>query len=145
MEVDTGTNESAHKTEKPAAKLTQKAKERFDEQTATRLEEVHLLDLAEQEIWGNNIWDYHNYHRPGENSPISFADAHHGGQKYYVEHSQEENKFVAKLVTRKRGNQNIFLEQSLLDFIGGLQVIMSKQNVRFCQPSPWWPYFPGKY
>ena len=60
MEVDTGSNESAHKSEKTAAKLTQKCKERFDIQTAKRLEEVYLLDLAMEEMRGNKIWNYFN-------------------------------------------------------------------------------------
>ena len=46
MEVDTGYNESGHKATKMAARLTQKREETFDYQTAIRLEEVHLLDLA---------------------------------------------------------------------------------------------------
>ena len=58
MEVDTGSNESAHKSEKTAAKLTQKCKERFDIQTAKRLEEVYLLDLAMEEMRGNKMWNY---------------------------------------------------------------------------------------
>ena len=37
LEVDTGSNESAHKVEKTAAKLTQKKKDQFDVQTSKRL------------------------------------------------------------------------------------------------------------
>ena len=57
MEVDTGSNETAHETEKTAAKLTQKCKETFDKQMNTRLEEMHLLNLAIAEIEGKNLWD----------------------------------------------------------------------------------------
>ena len=59
MEVDTGSSEAGHKGAKTAAKLTQKKFETFDKQTAIRLEEVHLLELAQHEINDNPIWDYH--------------------------------------------------------------------------------------
>ena len=58
MEVDTGSNESGHKPTNTAARLTQKKRETFDIQTATRLEEIHLLDLAIEEISGRPLWDY---------------------------------------------------------------------------------------
>ena len=59
MEVDRGSNESMHEPEKTAAKLTQKNKESFDIQTAKRLNEVYLLELAKQEMEGNRKWEYH--------------------------------------------------------------------------------------
>ena len=59
MEYDTGTNESAHKSEKTAAKLTQKKKETFNFQTTVRLEETHLLQLAESEMNGRTLWNYY--------------------------------------------------------------------------------------
>ena len=62
MEVDTGSNEAGHKPAKTAAKLTQKKKDKFEIQTATRLEEVHLLDLAEEEMRGRPLYDYFEGH-----------------------------------------------------------------------------------
>ena len=50
MKFDTEFNEEGHKPIKTAARLTQKKKDTFDEQTAIRLKEMHLLKLAEQEI-----------------------------------------------------------------------------------------------
>ena len=58
MEYDTGTNESGHKSEGKAASLTQKCKETFDIQTAIRLLEKFLLELAEQEMEGKVMWNY---------------------------------------------------------------------------------------
>ena len=58
LEVDTGSNESGHKRTKVAAKLTQKNEETFDKQTAIRLEEAHLLELAELELQGFDVHDY---------------------------------------------------------------------------------------
>ena len=57
MEVDTGSNESGHKKSKTAAKLTQKIKELFDEQTCKRLHEVHLLELTQEELAGRPPWE----------------------------------------------------------------------------------------
>lgn len=49
-EVDTGSNESGHKEEKVAARLTQKNETTFDFQTCTRLDEFMLIDLAMHEL-----------------------------------------------------------------------------------------------
>ena len=57
--VDTGHNEEHHKTTKGAAKLTQRDVRVFERQTAKRLVEFHLLDLAEEEIESRPIWDYY--------------------------------------------------------------------------------------
>lgn len=59
MEFDTGSNESGHKYEKTAAKLTQKNKALFDTQTCQRLEEIHLLDLAVVDMQGDKKWNYY--------------------------------------------------------------------------------------
>jgi hypothetical protein len=63
MEVDTGSNKSGHKATKTAAHLTQKNEETFNLQTAIRLEEVHLLDLATLEIEGKPMF-YYGCHLP---------------------------------------------------------------------------------
>ena len=60
LEVDTGSNEEGHKPTKSAAKLTQKNEETFNEQTAKRPEETHLIDLANEEIAGRPLWNYRN-------------------------------------------------------------------------------------
>ena len=56
--VDMGSNESHHKPTKAAAKMTQRNIVVFEEQTATRLQEGHLLELADAEINGCNKWEY---------------------------------------------------------------------------------------
>ena len=58
MVVDTGSNESHHKLTKIAAKMTQKDLVNFEKQTARRLDEFHILDLAKEEIAGRKLWDY---------------------------------------------------------------------------------------
>jgi hypothetical protein len=60
MNVDTGSNESHHKTTKVAAKLTQKDIKSFEKQTSNRCDDFHVLDLAMEEIHGRPLWDYFN-------------------------------------------------------------------------------------
>jgi hypothetical protein len=58
LEVDTGANESGHKLTKVAARSTQKNEKTFDFQTATWLNQYHLVDLAIQELDGHKLWRY---------------------------------------------------------------------------------------
>ena len=55
---DTSSNESHHKLAKIAAKLTQKDPKVFEKQTAKRLVEFLLLDLAWEEIQGRSLYHY---------------------------------------------------------------------------------------
>ena len=58
-EFDTGSNESHHKSSKHAAKLTQRKESTFNEQTAKRLCEFHVIDLAMEEVGnGKKVWEY---------------------------------------------------------------------------------------
>ena len=58
MVVDTGSNESHHKKTKVAARLTQRDLKRFEYQTGKRLMEMHLLEIAQCELDGLNMWSY---------------------------------------------------------------------------------------
>ena len=58
LEFDTGTKEQHHSVNKAAAKLTQKNKEKFEEQVHKRAEEVRLLDLAVAEMNGYPLFRY---------------------------------------------------------------------------------------
>jgi hypothetical protein len=71
LEVDTGTNKSGHKSTKMSALLTQKNEETFDRQTAIRLEELHLLDMAMLELQGNPMFNY------GKHGPQPGLKNHH--------------------------------------------------------------------
>ena len=58
-EFDTGSNESHHKSSKYAAKLTQRKESTFNFQTAMRMTEFLVLDLALCEIeHGKCLWEY---------------------------------------------------------------------------------------
>ena len=56
--VDTGAQESHHKETKVAAKLTQKDITVFEKQTAKRVDEFFLLDLAMCEMEGKRMYEY---------------------------------------------------------------------------------------
>jgi hypothetical protein len=59
LEFDTSANESHHKVSKQGAKLTQKAAKTFNLQTANRMTEFRLIELALLEIQdGSVVWDY---------------------------------------------------------------------------------------
>ena len=61
LEYDTSANESMHKPSKKASKMTQRAAETFNFQTATRLIEFILLDLAMAEIEDGFVpWGYYD-------------------------------------------------------------------------------------
>ena len=58
-EFDTGSNESHHKPTKYAATLTQRKESTFNYQTALRVTEFLLVDLAMAEVeQGVNVWEY---------------------------------------------------------------------------------------
>jgi hypothetical protein len=68
LEVDTGSNESQHKSSKIAAKLTQKNVTTFDFQTCTRLDEFFLIELALAELNDDlKLWDY--FTKPADPEP----------------------------------------------------------------------------
>ena len=58
MEFDTGSNESHHKPSKYAAKLMQRNEATFNFQTAMRLTEFLILDMAMAELDGMKVWEY---------------------------------------------------------------------------------------
>ena len=59
LEFDTAANESHHKEAKKAARLTQRSAATFQFQTAIRMFEFHLVELAMHEIeTGLRLWEY---------------------------------------------------------------------------------------
>ena len=124
MEVDTGSNESGHKATKRAARLTQKNETTFDLQTAIRLEEVHLLDMAMQEIAGRPVHNY-GYHDPPpppkkppprDNVPI-------GGAEFTIKFDDETQKNVIVLTSRSKDDADgdAMVETELVAFVADLQ------------------------
>ena len=57
--VNTRSNEQHHKKSKTAAKRTQKRAKIFDLQCANQIHDMNLIELAQEEINGNRVWDYY--------------------------------------------------------------------------------------
>ena len=121
MEVDTGSCESGHKRTKKASKLTQRSEPTFDAQTAERLHEMHLLDLAEQEIAGRALWRYYSGHNKIAAKPATEEEVMVGGRKIYTRFSRTKTQNVANCYTKNGVSQRLNLEQRLIDFVWGLQ------------------------
>ena len=74
MNFDTGSNESHHKLTKIAAKLTQKDIRVFEKQTARRIVEILLLELAMQEVTGRALWEYFDAAKEGIDELCTIMD-----------------------------------------------------------------------
>jgi hypothetical protein len=72
---DTGSNESHHKAGKQAVQLTQHDLDTFHFQTATRLVEFQLIDLAMCELeYGDVLWDYFVEYEDSDDESMDDAD-----------------------------------------------------------------------
>ena len=123
LEVDTGSNEAGHKPTKTAAKLTQKKEETFDLQTSQRLEEIHLLDLAMEELSGRALWKYFEGHSHPEDIVEEECDEEPrlGGamMQFYFNETTGKNAF--KVTKTSTNVDQVTLETALVDFVVGLQ------------------------
>ena len=121
LEVDTGANESGHKVTKVAARLTQRNENTFDLQTATRLEEVQLVEMAEQEMLGNASYNYGKIpFRTGSTETTETPNVAVGGVEYIVKWDENREEFFA-LQSHISNGRPTLLEKDLVDFIGNLQ------------------------
>ena len=102
LEFDTGSNEKGHKPTKLSAKLMQKNMETFDQQTVTRLEELHLLDLACEELAGGPPWRCclgHAFEAIVVNQPEPPAL---GGSQFCTHWDKSHNVYKMAIVGRSR-------------------------------------------
>lgn len=122
MEVDTGSNETGHKPTKTAAKLTQKQKKKFEIQTAARLEEVHLLEMAEEEMRGRPVWDYFEGHpNDAEMLDVPAASTKIGGTAYQF-FTDDEGINRCQGVRKINGKYPEFqMEKTFVDWVIGLK------------------------
>lgn len=93
MEVDTGFNESHHKSTKVAARLTQKNESTFDYQTCTRLDEFFTIELAMEDIGGRRLSHYYRKiaapaPKPSTKRPPIWT----GGLRIWAYRNEETNK-----------------------------------------------------
>ena len=122
MEVDTGSNESGHKATKTAARLTQKNEDTFDHQTAKRLEEVHLLDLAVLEISGYPVHNYGNHQANAREQTEESEDITQlGGAELRAKYDREQEEDVMVMVSKTRNQGDDMVEKALISFMIGLQ------------------------
>ena len=121
MEMDTGSNERGHKVTKTAAKLTQKNIEFFDKHTNSRLLELHVLELAEQEMLGNALWNY-GEDPTDEGAKEKDSDKTElGGDRIMFFFDANENKNKAISTIRGKGKVEVKLEQDLVDYVFNLK------------------------
>ena len=131
MEYDTGSNESGHKKEKIAAKLTQKNKALFDIQTCRRLEEVHLLDLAVADMQGIKLWNYYHKKPSLPENPQKQEPSVLGGQKIRIYRDVADDTFRAYIESDKK-KADVKIERQLIKFFGQLQCKVCKYCKYLC-------------
>ena len=120
MNVDTGSNESHHKTTKVAAKLTQKDIKSFEKQTSNRCNDFHVLDLAIEEIDGRPLWEYYNgfaHQTKVQKQPVQTT----GGMKMVVSENETTKEVEYQIITRMKNKDGVKVEMQLLQFVLTIQ------------------------
>ena len=126
LETDTSANESMHKPSKKASKMTQRAAATFNFQTAMRLIEFELLDLAMEEILNGNVpWNYYTRcEKPEDPLPAtnqSETAENTTGDARIVIYENEKGNTTFKVVTRSDFKDQIRMNRDLMHFLCGLQ------------------------
>ena len=119
--LDTGTNESHHKLSKTAALLTQKKEETFIKQTSTRGEEVHLLNLAGEEMEGRPLWKYWEGHKHPEIVVPDDSGITTGGSTFVCHWDEDSGSY--NLVSKLRDDDDapLYVESDFVKFVANLQ------------------------
>ena len=123
--MDTGSNESHHKLTKVCAKLTQRDITVFEAQTAQRLVEFLLLELAIAELDGKKIWEYFVEYDYDVDQTVD--DLHQavdkqerpstGGTSIEVQYDSEEEEVVWSMGSGKCASW----DRQLLEWLNDLQ------------------------
>ena len=122
MNVDTGSNESHHKTTKIAAKLTQKDIRTFEKQTSDRLDDFHVLNLAMEEIQGNRLWDYlkpytDNNQFDEVETETETAINTVGGMKLTTYVDPETHQLHCRILTKMNNPETVTVDCQFLQFV----------------------------
>ena len=140
LEINTSFNESFHKPSKQAAKMTQKAADTFNYQTATRLVEFDLLDLAMAEIeFGLVPWLF--YDRIGEEIGDKRADDQSDDPEIWTGDTRisvfrKRGKPNFQLHTKSKFADKTRMNTDLLAFLNRLQ-----DKIRGYQPTELLPIY----
>jgi hypothetical protein len=120
MVVDTGSNESHHKTTKIAAKLTQKDVQTFEKQTSDRLDDFHVLELAMEEMNGRPLGVYSEGYDHGETGELAEKTTT-GGMIINVSRDNETQQLSFSIVTRMKYKKAVALDPEFLQYLCAIQ------------------------
>ena len=128
MEVNTGANESGHKAEKKVAKLTQNNRSKFDLQSGIRMMEMFLLEIAEEEMKDNCLWEY--YYAEEEDDESNDEEQEDtkllGGGCIVAIFDPIEQKYCPGTNSAAQDPQKkIKLEQALVDYLAKIHSFLS--------------------
>ena len=129
LELDTSANEMHHKPSKFASTLTQRAADTFNFQTAKRLCEFDMLDLAMEEINNDRrMWDYYATYGPDSDE----EDGSAGSSSPDISTGETQIRVYKDRKNRKcfeimgRGVKHVSQwATDLVDFLWGLQELTS--------------------
>ena len=124
LEFDTSANESMHKPSKKASKMTQKAAETFNIQTATRLIEFELLNLAMEEIQHGKVpWNYYQLEEesPTEAQKTEEEEGIWTGETRIQVGKDEDGEVSFNMSTKSKFADKTSINTALLEFLNDLQ------------------------
>ena len=128
LEADTGANESGHKAEKKAARLTQRCKENFEEQTNRRMMEYDLLQIAELELDGRGPWDYYQEQDVKTKIEPKTVEQTIGGEAIYAIYHEDMDTFYPVDVKKTKKENNVTYQELLMAFLYHLQDKLYEHN-----------------
>lgn len=123
MNFDTGSDESGHKPSKTAAKVTQKRMDTFDAQVAQRLTEVHLIDLAKEEIENRRpLFGYFDAkkHPPARKPPPVPPESGLGGGMFAARENRDGILKLWQGGKTRRANCGLKVERPFTEFVAEL-------------------------
>ena len=120
LEMCTGANEEHHKPAKAAGKLTQRKKETFNQQSALRLKEGHVLEMANQEMEGRPLWNYAQGCHHNAQAPLRLGQRDVGGARFDVCYNSTKRQYYLKRDQKGKKKRKVMIEGCLVSFLGGL-------------------------
>jgi hypothetical protein len=134
MVVDTGSNESHHKTTKIAAKLTQKDVQTFEKQTSDRLDDFHVLDLAMEEVNGRPLCLFSEANTQPGNPVVQDKPSRTGGMIINVFRDKTNQQPVFTVKTRMKDRKAVPMDEAFLAFCLAIQEDIAQHVEGFVVP-----------